>query len=406
MVDNNKLNRFLEAVNPKGFDKKPKSVAVNTAVKDILGLPKFKGKVNERQATILYKHFKENPVNEAEADITSEYEQAILNKDSDLHEYYDNSQTVSLTNFGTEFIKAVNGRRESLLNLKNNLSLFDGLKGNKNKKIQINTDKFKSMSVLELRKFTFDYYNKNLKGNKAKIKDHLKEVSFISDSGRKILKPMYKEKAAAIEHIEDLIKNSSYNNWGDRKANDNPTVLGYLNFKSKVVIDGIKRHVRIAITLNRDREKLFKSFDVGAKEKKVKRPGATVVNPKDGGVKPISKNKDTKKINSNKKGLKIPAAIVPQKQETENLDTALLTVIQPEPAPTAQHIDRGDQVAPTAPVKNSKVRNMAKNSNQQSNVKNKAFLFHNQNNLNQKREPLGFSFLVAGTGLEPVTFGL
>lgn len=72
---------------------------------------------------------RDNPDSEELVDITSEQEQAILNKDSDLHEYYDNSQTVELTNFGVEFIKAVNGRRKSLLNQKNNLALFPGLTG-------------------------------------------------------------------------------------------------------------------------------------------------------------------------------------------------------------------------------------------------------------------------------------
>lgn len=164
------------------------------------------------------------------------------------------------------------------------------------KPIEISSEKFKNMSVPELRKFTFDYYNENLKGNTTEIKNHLKEVVFITDSGRKLMKPMYKEKTAVIEHLEELIKNSTYNNWGDRKAKDNPTVLGYLNFKSKITIDGKKRHVRIAIQLNEKRETLFKSFDLGVKEKRGRTPeGVLPRSQRRGSIKPLSENKDTKK---------------------------------------------------------------------------------------------------------------
>lgn len=128
-VSKPKTKAELEAANPKGFAKKPKSIAVTTAIKDILSLPKYKGKINERQAAILYKHFKDKPISDDETDIVSEYEQGILGKNSSLHEYYDNSQTVDLTDFGVDFIKAVAARHESLLNQKHNLALFDGLKG-------------------------------------------------------------------------------------------------------------------------------------------------------------------------------------------------------------------------------------------------------------------------------------
>lgn len=54
------------------------------------------------------------------------------------------------------------------------LDLFEGLNGIKN----IETDKFKQMTVSELRKFTLDYYNQNLKGKSTEIKNSLKKVSF------------------------------------------------------------------------------------------------------------------------------------------------------------------------------------------------------------------------------------
>ena len=148
---------------------------------------------------------------------------------------------------------------------------------------EISTDTFKDMKVSELRAFTLSYYLTHLKGKKVAIKNHLKEVIFTTKAGRKIAKgeAMYKEKAAVIERLEELIKNSTYNNWGSRKTQDSPNILGYLNFKSKLTIDGEKRHVRIAISLTRERKTELKNVEVG-KKKSASFRKATVVNPQDG----------------------------------------------------------------------------------------------------------------------------
>lgn len=139
--------------------------------------------------------------------------------------------------------------------------------------IAVDTDNFKNMTVSELRKFTLDYYNTYLKGKKATIEKVLKEVVFTTQGGRKIAKGgnMYTEKAAVVEHLETLIKNSTYNNWGERKPKDAPNVLGYMNFKAKLIIDGEKRHVRIAIVLKEKGETEFKNIEVGKKSKPTKK---------------------------------------------------------------------------------------------------------------------------------------
>lgn len=162
---------------------------------------------------------------------------------------------------------------------------------------EISTDTFKDMKVSELRAFTLSYYLTHLKGKKVAIKNHLKEVIFTTKAGRKIAKgeAMYKEKAAVIEHLEELIKNSTYNNWGSRKTQDNPNILGYLNFKSKLTIDGEKRHVRIAISLTRERKTELKNVEVG-KKKSASFRKATVVNPQDGRNETLSTNTTTKTV--------------------------------------------------------------------------------------------------------------
>jgi len=188
---------------------------------------------------------------------------------------------------------------------------------------EVSTERFKNMKVSELRAFTLEYYLSHLKGKKVAIKNHLKEVIFTTKAGRKIAKgeAMYSEKAAVIEHLEELIKNSTYNNWGSRKETDSPNILGFLNFKSKLTIDGEKRHVRIAISLTRERTTELKNVEVG-KKNSASTSKATVVNPQDGevetlfkavqstqdpvgtlqdeGIKSLSEGKDTKKSLSRK----------------------------------------------------------------------------------------------------------
>ena len=135
---------------------------------------------------------------------------------------------------------------------------------------ETDTDRFKKMKVSELRTFTMKYYNLYLKGDSATIEKYVKEVVFINTAGRKIAygEAMYSAKAAVIAHLKTLIKNSTYNNWGDRKASDGKDVLGYLNFKSKITIDNKKRHVRISLVVYKDRRTELKNVEVG-KNKKV-----------------------------------------------------------------------------------------------------------------------------------------
>jgi len=40
---------------------------------------------------------------------------------------------------------------------------------------------------------------------------------------------------------------AEYNNFGERKSTDKPSVHGYFNFKAKVIINGKLEHVRISV---------------------------------------------------------------------------------------------------------------------------------------------------------------
>lgn len=331
----------LEAANPKPKAVKPKSVSVATAVKDVIGLDKYNHKeVSPLTANLVYNLFKNAKLDQEEifAENPSDYALGVLKKDGPFHHNW-HGEEIELSDLGRDFVKAVQNRLDSLRNQKHNYAFFDGLNGSRSK---ISTDKFKKMTVPELRAFTHHYYNRNLKGkDNVFIKNRLQQVDFIGDGSRKILKPMYSAKAAVIEHLEELINNSTYNNFGERKKNEPPNVIGYLNFKSKVLIDGEKRHVRISLRLDRDRTTKFKGYEVGAKEKQAKSARAAVANPKDGQKKPVSRSKNTKtKPDSKKGGLKSP--------KTESI----------EPKTTAGGQSIGGSIRPLISGKHPKVRSI------------------------------------------------
>ena len=185
---------------------------------------------------------------------------------------------------------------------------------------EVSTERFKQMSVPELREYTLEYYLENY-GGKSLSKKFFKEedihIEFFNTAGKKLQKPIYKEKVAVLEHLESLIKNSTYNNWGNRKESSPPNIIGYLNFKAKVTIDGEKRHVRISIAVDRDRKFRFKTFEVGANPKKKKQatsiPAPWVTESLRDSL--LSEDKVTKKSLSHKKkdenfGLNAPEAPV------------------------------------------------------------------------------------------------
>ena len=133
--DKKLTKKELEEVNPKPFDTKPKSISIKTAITDVLSLNKYK-REKELVATLIYNLFKNNDYDQAE--ITSDYQSSILGSSSyDSKLYYYLVDEIEITDFGKEFINAVNGRLTSLKNQKHNYSFFDGLKKPEKKEIDI-----------------------------------------------------------------------------------------------------------------------------------------------------------------------------------------------------------------------------------------------------------------------------
>lgn len=262
-----------------------------------------------------------NPYNETQLKVFDKY---FSNK-NELFTRLENYETLrryNLTDLGYNIISEI----DSFLNKEGKKVRGDIKKINKKYGLnapsvpEVSTERFKQMSVPELREYTLEYYLENY-GGKSISKNFFKEdniqIEFFNTAGKKLQKPIYKEKVAVLEHLESLIKNSTYNNWGNRKESSPPNIIGYLNFKAKVTIDGEKRHVRISIAVDRDRKFRFKTLEVGANPKKKKQatsiPAPWVTESlRDSS---LSEDKVTKKSLSHKKkdenfGLNVPEAPV------------------------------------------------------------------------------------------------
>ena len=215
-----------------------------------------------------------NPYNETQLKVFDKYF-SNKNKLFTRLENYETLRRYNLTDLGYNIISEI----DSFLNKEGKKVRGDIKKINKKYGLnapsvpEVSTERFKKMSVPELREYTLEYYLENY-GGKSLSKKFFKEedihIEFFNTAGKKLQKPIYKEKVAVLEHLESLIKNSTYNNWGNRKESSPPNIIGYLNFKAKVTIDGEKRHVRISIAVDRDRKFRFKTLEVGANPKKKK----------------------------------------------------------------------------------------------------------------------------------------
>lgn len=122
--DQKKVNENLES-NPKGFAIKPRSASVITAIKEVLTLPKFSTE-KPLISSIIYKYYSEAQNEDAPRQGEfSTFDLNIIENTATLFYDYDFDY---ITQFGVEFVNAVNNRLESLRNQKNNYALFEGLK--------------------------------------------------------------------------------------------------------------------------------------------------------------------------------------------------------------------------------------------------------------------------------------
>jgi len=101
----------------------------------------------------------------------------------------------------------------------------------------------------DLSAYIRNYYLEHLQG-KTVINQHLQMPIFFGSVGKNELsygRALYAKKASVVQCLETLMEMAEYNNFGERKPTDKPSVHGYFNFKAKVYIDGKLEHVRISV---------------------------------------------------------------------------------------------------------------------------------------------------------------
>jgi len=119
---------------------------------------------------------------------------------------------------------------------------------------RVTTTKLRPLKQSELRKIAHQLYFLYCSGKEVKNIDLGIPVKFMPFAGRKTAhgEAIYSKKVAVIPVLPELIKHATYNNYGQRKSTDVARIVGYLNFKTFVFIDGKKECLRIAVQFCKD----------------------------------------------------------------------------------------------------------------------------------------------------------
>ena len=113
-----------------------------------------------------------------------------------------------------------------------------------------------------LAKYIKEYYSAKYQGRKVS-NEHLGISITFTSLGKSELaygRALHAKKAAIIKCLSDLLKYAEYNNFGIRKDNDAPSVLGYLNFKAKVKINEKIEIIRLTVILKKNGEASYYPF--------------------------------------------------------------------------------------------------------------------------------------------------
>lgn len=298
LPDFSKQKENLEKVNPQPFAIKPKSISVQTAIKDVLSLPKF-NRTSTLIASIIYKKFDENDVT-IETTAFSNYEVGVLKKDSSFHINF--GDEIELLDLGKDFIKAVNSRLESLKNQKSNYAMFDGLKAAAPENPTIES--------------TLQFAEKNLYGKSIYHRDLGKKIHFSKSGIKKAIagkRGISKIRLQLVFLAKDILKSSRLiTSTGDLKLRKQVLMIYKLAcFKS---INGIEYKVFIVLreTLN---GALYYDHDAVKIKKHIKQTGDDFKESNSTPLRSpnvISKNKVTKKTKTTKNKGKLSAPVIVQ----------------------------------------------------------------------------------------------
>ena len=112
-----------------------------------------------------------------------------------------------------------------------------------------------------------DFYTENLYGKSVVNKDLGITIHFNSIGKNELAygRALYAKKVAILKCLFELLEVAEYNNFGRKKDTDKETVLGYLNFKAKVIINDKIENVRINVLLKKN-GKAYYNHEVNIKK--------------------------------------------------------------------------------------------------------------------------------------------
>jgi len=111
------------------------------------------------------------------------------------------------------------------------------------------------MTPFETRSLLFEEFRTVYQNKKTVVNKHLGiRIWFNRDGGKKLSfgGKIYPKKASVLSVLDEVLENAVYNNFGSPKTRDKYTVIGYLNFKAKILIDGISEYLHLVIQIRRD----------------------------------------------------------------------------------------------------------------------------------------------------------
>ncbi len=115
---------------------------------------------------------------------------------------------------------------------------------------ETNTSIFDNMTNEQIRYWCKEYYEKFI-GTTVKNDCTGITIGFKRRGRKKTAfgSSISKRKAAVVKILDQVLKCAVSTNWGDRKNDDPEDVIGYLNFKCKILIDGKIFHFLLNVQL-------------------------------------------------------------------------------------------------------------------------------------------------------------
>ncbi len=152
--------------------------------------------------------------------------------------------------------------------------IYHVLKKKNNTLADNNSNKYQQQAIPDIQiqanknlvQYATTYYKDNLQGQEVFNKDLKIWIKFTSLGKGKVAYGGRKTpaKMAVLQGIKSILEVAEYNNFGPRKAKDPKNIVGYLNFKAKVRINGKIENLRIAIILRQD-GKFYYNHEVNMK---------------------------------------------------------------------------------------------------------------------------------------------